>query len=373
MSIKIALVHDYLCGMGGSERVFQYICEAFPSADVYTLAYNPNLAPEYFKSRKIKTTWLNRFVKTMNAFRWAFPIATYVMESIDFSAYDLVISSSASTAKYINVKPYSKHICYCYIPTRALWQYDLYFGSSLKKILMRPFLYYLRKRDLIAASRVGQFIAISESTKAQIKEIYNRDADVIFCPIDLQRFSADAIKGRKRGVDYLLVSRLEKWKKVDYAIEAFNKLGLPLKIIGDGVEYGALKSIANSNIVFLGAVSDEELSIEYACAKAVIFTPFLEYGLIPIEANSCGAPVICYGIGGVVETMIPYSEKLNNHETATAVFFDEQSPESLIAAVKLFESISLSESNLMRHASQWAVPEFQKKLIDKINSLMNLQ
>ena len=370
--MKIALVHDYLCGMGGSERVFQYICEAFPSSDVYTLAYNSKRAPEYFKTRKIQTTWLNKFVRSMEAFRWAFPIATYVMESIDFSGYDLVISSSASTAKYINVTP-GKHICYCYIPTRALWQNNLYFGSSFKGILMRPFLSYLRRRDLRAASKVDYFVAISESTKNHIKKIYKRGAEVILCPIDLERFSINRIGEDGRENHYLLVSRLEKWKRVDYAIEAFNKLGLPFRIIGDGVEYAALRRMSNSNITFLGAVSDDNLAREYSRAKAVIFTPFLEYGLIPIEANSCGTPVICYGVGGVVETMIPYSKKLNNQDLATSVFYDEQTPESLIAAVKLFESINFSPANLVSHASRWGVPEFKIKLIDRIRFLAKPQ
>jgi hypothetical protein len=137
--MKVAIVHDYLCGMGGSERVFQYICEEFEEADAYTLAYNPERTLPYFKRREIRTTWLNHFVQSMDAFRWSFPFATHVMESLDLSEYDLVLSSSATVAKYIRV-PNGKHVCYCYIPTRALWQTGEYFGGSWKSNLIKLFL-----------------------------------------------------------------------------------------------------------------------------------------------------------------------------------------------------------------------------------------
>ena len=316
--MKIALVHDYLCGMGGSERVFQYICEAYPDADIFTLAYNPKLAPNYFAKRSINTTWLNTFVKSMETFRWSFPIASYVMESIDLRNYDLVLSSSATVAKYVKT-PGSVHICYCYIPTRALWQTSQYFGFGLKKILISPFLNYLRRRDFRVSQRPDKFIAISEFTKQSIKKIYNRDSDIIYSPIDLSKFTPK----RKKNNNFLIVSRLEEWKRVDYAIEAFNRLKIPLKIIGTGAEEGRLKRMANKNIQFLGGVDDNTLAKEYSNAQAVIFTPFLEYGLIPLEANASGTPVICLGKGGVLETMIPANEPwaYSKNIFPTAVFF----------------------------------------------------
>ena len=137
--MKIAIVHDYLCGIGGSERVFQYMCEEFQEADAYTLAYNPTMTLPYFKGRNIRTTWLNRYVQSMDAFRWSFPLATYVMESLDLSDYDVVLSSSATVAKYVRV-PNGKHVCYCYIPTRALWQTGEYFGKSRTAALIKPLL-----------------------------------------------------------------------------------------------------------------------------------------------------------------------------------------------------------------------------------------
>ena len=356
--MKMAIVHDYLCGIGGSERVFQYFCAEFEEADAYTLAYNPERTLPYFKRREIRTTWLNHFVQSMDAFRWSFPFATHVMESLDLSEYDLVLSSSATVAKYIRV-PNGKHVCYCYIPTRALWQTVEYFGGSWKSKLIKLFLSCLKRHDLEAAHRVNQFIAISKTTQKHIANTYSRDSSVIFSPIDLDRFAPS----EHRGEHYLIVSRLEQWKRVDYAIEAFSRLGLPLKVIGTGKEETRLREMAGPNITFLGGVDDETLAREYAVTKAVIFTPFLEYGLIPLEANASGTPVICYGIGGITETMIPWSKEAElNSPSATAVFFYEQTANALIEAVRQFEQVSFDPAYLVKHASRWGVPEFKRQL-----------
>ena len=362
--MKLAIVHDYLCGMGGAERVFQYICEEFPEADAFALAYNPESTLPYFKGRDIRTTWLNRYVQSMDAFRWSFPLATYVMESLDLSDYDVVLSSSATVAKYVRV-PKGQHLCYCYIPTRALWQTGAYFGTSWKAALIKPLLSYLQRRDYQAAQRVDQFIAISQTTQNHIASTYHRDSKIIFSPIDLDRFAPS----QHRGEHYLVVSRLEQWKRVDYAIEAFNRLGLPLRVIGSGKEEARLRALAGPNIVFLGGVDDETLAREYAEAKAVVFTPFLEYGLIPLEANASGTPVICYGLGGITETMIPWSADGTPSGSPTAVFFYKQTADALVEAVRQFEQASFDPAQLIKHASQWGVPEFKRQLRAVVDAL----
>jgi glycosyltransferase involved in cell wall biosynthesis len=359
--MKIAIVHDYLCGYGGAERVFQYICEAFPEADVYTLAYNPQTTYPYFLTRRIHTTWLNAFVQSMEVFRWSFPIATYAMQSLDLSQYDIVLSSSATVAKYVIV-PNGKHICYCYIPTRALWHFDEYFDNNIKAKLLKPLLPYLKRRDYSAAQRVNRFIAISNDSREYIKKYYHRDADIIYSPIELKMFYAS----EKKKDHYLIVSRLEHWKRVDYAIEAFNQLGLPLKIIGTGKEGSRLRYKAKSNITFLGPVDDKTLAREYSEALAVIFTPFLEYGLIPLEANASGTPVICYGKGGVTETMVPVGREGNANKPHTAVFFYEQTASALIAAIRQFETCKFSGNDLVKHASQWDVPAFKEVMLKSV-------
>jgi len=355
--MKLAIIHDYLCGIGGSERMFQYMCEEFPEADAYTLAYNPATTFPYFKTRGIRTTWLNRFVQSTAAFRLSFPLATYVMQSLDLSRYDVVLTSSATVAKYVKV-PKGRHICYCYIPTRAIWHFDEYFGDSLKARLLKLSLPYLKRRDLAAAAKIDQFIAISQVSKEYIRQYYGRDAEVVYCPIELDKFHPSG----KKGNQYLIVSRLERWKKIDYAVEAFTRLGLPLRIIGAGPEEQRLRAMAGPTITFLGAVDDAALAREYGEAKAVIFTPFLEYGLIPLEANASGTPVICYGKGGIVETMVPADDLTGKGGAATAVFFYVQSADALIDAVKRFETYAFYSEALVRHAQTWGVPSFKQQL-----------
>lgn len=362
--MKIAIVHDYLCGIGGSERVFQYMCEEFQEADVYTLAYNPEATYPCFRERRIRTTWMNPFVRTMDAFRWSFPLATHAMEGLDLRAYDVVLSSSATVAKYVRV-PNGRHICYCYIPTRAIWQFDEYFGPGWKARLVRPLLPYLRKRDYEAAQRVDNFISISNATRAYIREFYGKDSDVIYSPINLKSFQPSAEKKEH----YLIVSRLEQWKRVDYAVEAFNRLGMPLRIIGTGSEESRLRAMAKPNISFLGAVDDATLAREYGEARAVIFTPFLEYGLIPLEANASGTPVICLGKGGITETMVPFENGVNGGHSPTAVFFYEQTAEALMEAVGQFEQLSFDAQKLVLHATKWDVPTFKRKMRQTIESL----
>lgn len=356
--MRIALVHDYLCTVGGSDRVFQYMCEAFPTADVYALSLNRSQAIPYFaNSKNVRTTWMNPFVQSPAAFRLLFPIATYAMERIDLRGYDLVLSSAATIARYVRA-PDGRHVCYCYMPTRAIWHFDEYFGRRLVGRLFKPLLPYLRAHELRAVAHTDEFIAISAMTQGYIRQYYARESTVLHCPIDLSAFGPRA----DRGDAFLIVSRLEHWKRLDYAVEAFTRLGLPLRIIGKGPEEARLRALAGPNVTFLGAVDDVALAKEYARARAVIFTPFLEYGLIPLEANASGTPVIAYGKGGIQETMIPANGTGADPGNATAVFFDEQTADAVVEAVKVFERLSFDPDRLVRHASNWGVPAFQAKL-----------
>lgn len=351
---KIAIVHDYLCGMGGSERVFSYMCEEFKEADIFTLAYNPELTLPEFKVYNINVTWLNKFVRNMSQFRWSFPIATYVMQEMRLGRYDIVLTSSATVAKYVRAKP-GRHICYSYIPTRALWQSDIYFANNFKSKLIKPFKRYLQKRDLEASSRVEKFIAISENTRLHIKNIYKRDSHVIYSPIVCDNFCPV----QEKGDFYLLVSRLETWKMLEHALIAFNKNGKNLKIIGTGSDENRLKRLSQNNIEFLGAVDDDKLSYYYSTARSVIFTPELEYGLIPLEANASGTPVICFGRGGVNETMVAYDKEMKNEQNCTALFYYDQTPEALNETIRTFEKLSFNQTFMVDHAQKWDVSNFK--------------
>lgn len=364
---KIAVIHDYLCGVGGSERVFKYITEEFTEADVYTLAFNPSCTLPYFSKITIRTTWLNKFVQTMSAFRWSFPVATYVMESLDLEEYDLVLTSSATVAKYVRTKK-PIHVCYCYIPTRALWQNEKYFNKSLVGFLIRPLLTYLRKRDLKAACGVDRFISISDDSSRHIKAVYDRESEVLFSPIECEKF----IFKTEKQESYLLVSRLEIWKEVEYAILAFNTLKLSLKIIGTGSHEAHLKSIAGPTIQFLGELNDYDLVSEYANARAVISTPELEYGLVPLEALCSGTPVIALGRGGILETMIPWSLEIASTGKYTSVFYSDPTAAALISAVQQFNGLTFDANFLFDHAKKFDVPIFKKRLREILNEELNI-
>ena len=237
---KIALVHDGLCDVGGAERVFQYLCEEFCEADIFTSCYQPDKTLEYFKGKKINVTDLNWVITSSRLFRLGYLLLIRAMKNIDLSDYDIVISSSASVAKYVTVKK-GKHFSYCYYPTRAIWETDKYFQNSILKYIIKPFLPFIKRLDLNAAQEVDHFLAISNDTHHHIKKYYGRDSDIIHCPIDLKKFKPKSSKSEH----FLIVSRLIKWKKLDYAIEAFNKIGYKLKVIGTGEEEPTLKKMSN--------------------------------------------------------------------------------------------------------------------------------
>ena len=367
--IKIALIQDSLLIKGGSERVFQYIVETFPEADIFTLAYNSQTTWPGFKDYKINTSWANGFIQDHARFKDSFVLGMKIFERWNFKGYDLILSSSATVAKYIT-RFDGLHVCYCYYPTRAIWNPDGYFKSNgYKQKIFRGLLSYLRRKDMASAQRVYKFIAISRCSQSAIMKIYGRKSYVIHSPIDFDQFKAGAVE--KKDNHYLIVSRLEHWKNLDYAIDAFNKLGLPLKIIGNGKEEASLKSMAKRNIHFLGNVDDAELASEYGRAKAVIFTPELEYGLVPLEANAAGTPVIALGRGGVLETMIPVRSDYADGKIATALFYDSPSAPALIDAIRRFEKIEFNKCNLIRHASKYSVPLFKTSLKDYIIKLIN--
>jgi len=357
--MKIAVIQDQLLTKAGSERVFKYMVQEFKEADIYTLAYNPNSTLPFYKTKQIRTSFVNAFIKTHEIFKTFFPISTYIMQCWDFSKYDVILTSSATTAKYIR-RFKGIHICYCYFPTRAIWDNEKYFRNkrSLKILIFYLLLPFFKKRDIYSTTKISKMISISKYSQKAIQRIYNCDSEVLFSPIDYELLKQGFSVNKKSH--YLIVSRLEKWKDLEYAIHAFNESGKKLKVIGTGAYENYLKSISNSNIKFLGSVSDERLAIEYGEARALIFTPELEYGLTPIEANAAGTLTIAYGRGGVKETMIPF--RTSSDRNFTAIFFQNKNFESLNDAVRLCEQIEYSPSFLKMHAKKFSIKNFQKRL-----------
>lgn len=360
--MRIALVQDSLIKAAGSEKAFAAMCEAFPDADVFTSLYFPESTLDCFRSRNVIELVDRRFFSTERALKQAYPLAALQIGRKDFSGYDVVLSSAAHIARYIR-KGTAKHFSYCYYPFRLLYEPDRYpQDSTLMRIGLDLALPFLRRWDYATAQRVDRFIAISSASRDAIRKYYKRDADVIFAPI---LGLPDAYVPATRQPFFLVVSRLEKWKRIDVVVQAFTQLGAPLVIVGAGPERASLESMAGPTIEFAGAVSEERLIEYYRSARAVVHVTETEYGLVPIEANAYGTPAICYGVSGVLETMVPYAE---GETGATALFFPELTPDSLAAAVRRFHDIRFDPVRLFENAARFGKRAFIERMVAYVNA-----
>lgn len=354
--MRIALIHDYLNQYGGAERVLEAFCEIYPDAPVYTLIYDPKKMRGVFSDRKIRTSFLQKipFVKSYHRiFPFLMPIA---IEQFDLSNYDVVLSDTTSFAKGVITRPETLHICYCHTPTRYAWddshKYIEEFGMPrIVKKLVPFFMNYIRLWDREAALRVDKFICNSQFVAKRIKKYYNRDAEVICPPVDTKMFCL--AKDNNKESYFLMVGRLQAYKRFDIAVQAFNKLGRPLKIVGDGPERKKLEKMAKKNIEFLGELYSEDLKRCYQSCRAFILPQEEDFGLIAVEAMACGKPVIAYRGGGALESI---------KEGETGIFFDEQTPESLMKAVKEFKPKNFNPQKIRKHALKFSKEKFKKKI-----------
>jgi len=294
--MKVALAHDWLTGMRGGERALEQLCLMFPDADIYTLFYLKGSVSPIIESHTIKPSFLQGFPFSRKHYRSYLPLFPVAIETFKLEGYDLVISTSHCVAKGIVPNPEAFHVSYCFTPMRYIWdrRFD-YFGGmgKIRGSAIALVLHYLRMWDVTTARRVGRFIAISEYVMKRIRAFYSRDASVIYPPVDCDRFRLS------NSVDdyYLLVSAFAPYKKMDQAILAFNKLGRRLLVVGSGQEGKRLKSIAGKNVEFLGWVAEDDLPDLYARCRALIFPGVEDFGLVPVEVQASGRPVIAYGRG----------------------------------------------------------------------------
>jgi glycosyltransferase involved in cell wall biosynthesis len=302
--MKVALVHDYLTQRGGAERVFELLCQYFPEADIFTSIYNPNTTID-LGGRPVHTTYLQKIPGASKYFRLLAPFYFSAFRSLNLEEYDLIISSSSSFAKAVRKRPDAKHVCFCHNVTRFLWDTQTYLKGSKDfqkfSALIEPVFQAMRKIDVKYSQDPDFYIANSSTVAERINKIYQKEAMVINYPIDPDSFS---FSNQKEDF-YLVSSRLLSYKKIDIIIEVFNCLGWPLLIAGDGPERRNLEAKAMPNIKFLGYVSDEQRKILMSKSRSVIVAALEDYGLVPIEANVSGTPVISYGKGGVLDTQIP--------------------------------------------------------------------
>ena len=337
--MKIAIVHDDLMRRGGAEQVARCFHFAFPEAPIFTLAYDPESTYSDFKNSRVITSWFQKLAKDeIKMKKLFFPFGLLAMHQLDVTQFDVVLISSTFCAKYIKVSPGALVINYCHQPFRLAWYPESYAeyvqATGLKKKLLRSIISILQHYDYKAAQRTDYFIANTAETSIKIKEIYdfNKAIQVIYPPVSTKNFY---ITSNQKGY-YLMVTRLEYYKKVDLAIEVFNQLGLPLIIVGTGTKEKELKSKANNNIIFKSGLSALELSKLYAECRAFVFPQNEDFGITALEANASGRPVIAYEAGGVLNTMIPHKEIVAK---STAVFFKNQRIEALMEAVRLMEKI----------------------------------
>lgn len=354
--MRIALVYDRINKWGGAERLLLAFHKLLPEAPLFTAVYNEKTA-EWAKVFQITPSFLNRFpfAKTNHEFYpWLTPLA---FESFDFSCFDLVISITSADAKGIIAKPQTKHICYCLTPTRYLWSGEKdYFSSKALRFFSQPLVKHLKRWDLVASFRPDEYWAISKNVQNRIRKYYARKAQILYPPVDLDKWRLGT--GRRENF-YLIVSRLVSYKKVDLAIRAFNHLGLPLKIIGIGKEASSLRRLAKTNISFLGQLTDLELLSYYQKCKAVIFPQEEDFGLVPLEVQACGSPVIAFGAGGAKEAVI---------DKRTGLFFYPQNEEALEEKVRQFESSPIYNRYACRkQAEKFSTSVFEKKALSLIN------
>lgn len=356
--MKVAIVHDYLNQYGGGERVLSVFGEMFPYAPIYTLVYDERLTGHSFTNRNIQTSFLQKIPGAKTNHRLWPMLMPLAIEQFDLSRFDVVISSSASFAKGVITKSHTKHINYCLTPTRFLWDdshkyVEEFYRPWMVKKLTPLLLSYLRIWDQEASHRVDQFVAISHFIKARIKKYYQREAKVIYPPVETRRFKISA------QIDdyFLMVGRTVPYKRFDLAVKVFNEGGWPLKIIGDGPQKKYLEKIAKSNIQFLGLVSDHLLPAYYSRAKALIFPQEEDFGMVVVEAMASGRPVIAFRGGGALEII---------KEGEDGVFFDEQKESSLSAALRDFRAADYDPRQIRARSILFDREIFKEKFLEVI-------
>ena len=358
--MRIALVHDWLNNLGGAERVLIELHNIFPQAPIYTLFSNNKFTARYLPDANIITSPLQKAPLINKVYKFYSLLMPSMIEGIDLSDYDVVISSSVIFSKGLVLSLKTRHICYCYSPSRSLWDRHMdYENKSWQSVLAR---HLLRIWDRQASDRVNEFVAISEHVKDRIKKYYRKDSQVIYPPVAL--LNKSAIKNSKKGNSnyYLIVSRLFPHKNIDIAIEAFNRLNLPLLVIGAGPEYKNLKSkiINHKNIKMLGFVADEELPKYYQDCKAFIMPQEEDFGLTPLEAMSYGKPVLALRKGGALETVT---------EGVSGEFFDDPIPEALADGIRrLKDNLPSYDSDCIKSQTQkFSQDTFRKKMLELVN------
>jgi len=354
---QVALVHDFLLDVRGAERVFLALCDLFPQADLFTAVYDERGTEGRFAARRPTTSFLQRAHPDARTFRALLPLYPYAMEALDLRGYDLVISSSSAWAHGVIADADAVHVCYCHNPFRYAWnareatlaKYDPLRRAALGFVFQR-----WRQWDWIAAQRVDQYAANSETTRKRVKRYFGREATVLYPPVETERFAPGAV-----SEEFVVLSELMPHKRIDLAIAAFNELRLPLTVVGNGPDARRLRRMAGPTIRFTGRVSDAEAAALLSSARALVVTATEEFGIAAVEAQAAGRPVIALHEGGVRETVL---------EGETGLFFDRPEPAALVEAVRGFDQAAFDPDVCMANAQRFDVAHFRhglRALVDR--------
>ncbi|MCI5666081.1 MAG: glycosyltransferase [Spirochaetia bacterium] len=354
--MKVAIVHYWLVTMRGGEKVLEELCKMYPQADIYTNVYNPDKISDEIKKHKIYTTRVNRFPMAKRFYQKYMPFMPNALMDLDLTSYDLIISSESGPAKGVCPSPNAYHVCYCHTPMRYLWDmYHEYFRKSnpIVKFFMKKMIPGLRQWDVMSSNLVDHFVANSHYVAARIQRYYNRKATVVYPPCDIENYLENP---RSPEDFYLFFGQLVGYKRADLAIEACIKSGRKLVVIGDGKSKDAKQFEKTGLVKFTGRVSDKEVADYLSKAKALLFPGIEDFGIIPVEANAAGCPVLAYKDGGAMDSI---------QENVTGLFFEEQTADSLIKCMDNFEKIENQFADrkvFEKHVKQFSLEEFQNKM-----------
>ncbi len=362
MKPKIALVHDFLTQRGGAELVLRALHELYPEAPIYTLVADKKQFKSILPAATIIPSFLNYPAKIRMPYQWMLPLMPMAVESFDCSGFDVVISSSSAFAHGVITKSTTLHLSYCHTPTRYLWSdTHSYVRDVRAPSMLRPLipatLHHIRLWNRLSADRVDKFIANSKTVQERIKKYYRRNSDIVYPPVDLTHFTPCAGKGSY----FLAGGRLVSYKRLDLVVEAFNRLGFPLKIFGEGPELGNLKRISKKNIEFVGYVNDQERGELYKSCIAFLNPQEEDLGITVIEAGASGRPVIALAAGGALETVIP---------GVTGEFFYDQDIGAIISAVLQFKPERYDSKLIREHAMKYGIDRFKDEMSSYVNDAL---
>jgi glycosyltransferase involved in cell wall biosynthesis len=346
--MRVALVHDWLTGMRGGEKVLEVACSLYPEADIHTLFHWRGSVSPTIERHRIHTSFLQQMPLARTQYRRYLPLFPFAVERFDLDAYDLVLSSSHCAAKGVVPPGRARHVCYCHSPMRYAWdQFDAYFGPDrvgalASRWLYRPVLARLARWDAATANRVHRFIANSGHVAARIRRYYNREATIVYPPVDTVFYRPSPVTPESH---FLIVSAFVPYKRLDVAIEACRHAGVSLRIVGDGPDRERLERMAGPDVTFLGQLTDDQVRHEYQHAKALIMPGEEDFGIVPVEAQACGRPVVALARGGALETVI---------DGETGVLFPEPTAAALAEALRQVDTIAFDATRIRANAERFA-------------------